>query len=103
MRRSKKPEPISLYAPQSADASGCGLLLKDELALRLRVTPRTIENRVIEGMPAVHIGRAVRYDYAEVLAWLKEPRNLAARISDSVHDKLPGSPKAGTAPRARRR
>ena len=49
------------------------LLLKVELAYSLRVTTRTIENREREGLPVVRIGRSIRYDLDEVLAWLKDP------------------------------
>lgn len=78
-------------------SSAAPLLLKAELATRLRVTPRTIENRTREGMPSIRVGSAVRYDYDQVLAWLKEPRKRSAG------QRRPRTDDPGTAGRDARR
>ena len=55
------------------------LLLKPELAEYLHVTERTIENQEKKGLPSVRIGKSVRYDLSDVLAWLKNPRAVPRR------------------------
>ena len=45
------------------------LLTKKELARRLRISERKIE--MDDLMPAIRWGRSVRYDWAEVLEYLK--------------------------------
>ena len=48
------------------------LIGKVEMAKRLAVTPRTLENWMREGyVPYIKIGRVVRYDLEEVMGTLK--------------------------------
>jgi len=49
------------------------LLTKKELAKRLRVSPRKIE--LDESMPCIRWGRNVRYDWQDVVAYLKRGGN----------------------------
>jgi phage terminase Nu1 subunit (DNA packaging protein) len=46
------------------------LLTKTELAQHLRVSERSIENRMRDGMPFVPIGRCKRFDLQQVIDWL---------------------------------
>lgn len=48
------------------------LITKVELAIRLGVTPRTVERWHKLGLPFNKIGRLVRYDYTDVLHWVKK-------------------------------
>lgn len=48
------------------------LITKSELAKRLSVCSRTVDRMLVKGMPHVKIGTAVRFDYDEVIAWLKK-------------------------------
>lgn len=47
------------------------LLNKSELAERLNVSISTISNMQNEGLPSVKLLTSVRFEYAEVLEWLK--------------------------------
>lgn len=56
-----------------------GLLRKSELAQRLKVSARTIDNWVSAGrIPCLRIGRVTRFDWAAVLQAL-ERYTVAAR------------------------
>ena len=56
------------------DESDGQLLTTRELARRLKVTERTIENWRKDGrIPALKIGRAVRFLWSEVIDSLKSP------------------------------
>ena len=46
------------------------LATKKELAERLRMSERWIENRMRDGLPHLRFGAAVRFHPAEVMAWL---------------------------------
>jgi len=46
-------------------------LTKKEVAELLKVTVRTIDRLHSEGLPSVKFGRNVRFEKAEVVAWLK--------------------------------
>ena len=48
------------------------LLNKSELAERLNVSVRTVNNLQSEGMPSVEIFTRVLFDYDEVLIWVKD-------------------------------
>ncbi|WP_390896894.1 helix-turn-helix domain-containing protein [Rubinisphaera margarita] len=48
-----------------------GLLTRAQLAKRLRVSQPTVKGLTDQGMPHIRIGRQFRYDYGEVLKWLK--------------------------------
>jgi excisionase family DNA binding protein len=47
------------------------MLTKKELAAKLKVHENTIDRRVKEGMPHIKVGKAVRFDIDEVMAWLR--------------------------------
>ena len=54
------------------------LLTKKELAKRLKVCERTIENMCNEGtIPRIVFGRSVRFKWSDVLAALETPKNEA--------------------------
>ena len=55
-----------------SDPSTETLLTTQELADRLKVSTETIYRRVAKGMPCVEVGRAKRYRWGAVLAWLEE-------------------------------
>lgn len=46
------------------------LCLPRELAAWLRVSPRTVRRRMLDGMPHKMVGGLVRFDPEEVLEWL---------------------------------
>lgn len=48
------------------------LISKKECAALLGVSVRTIERQMKKGMPAIHVGSRWRFDFAEVIKWLKE-------------------------------
>ena len=50
-----------------------GLLTKRELAERLRLTPRTVENMMAAGLPYYRLGsRRSRFDWSQVKEYLDE-------------------------------
>ena len=53
------------------------LLTTQELADRLQVSTETIYRRVAAGMPCVEVGRAKRYRWDYVLAWLESEQQEA--------------------------
>jgi excisionase family DNA binding protein len=54
------------------------LLTREDLAERWKCTDRTIDNMRGNGLPAVRIGRAVRFRPAEVEEWLDSQRDVLA-------------------------
>ena len=48
------------------------MLKKKELADKLRISVPMVDKLMREGMPRIKIGKSVRFDYEEVVAWLKE-------------------------------
>ena len=44
----------------------------NELADRLKVSIKTIRNRMADGLPYHKIGGALRFDYDEVVEWVKK-------------------------------
>lgn len=46
-------------------------MTKEELAIFLKVTPRTIDRWRITGMPCLKAGKIVRFDKAKVIQWLE--------------------------------
>lgn len=48
------------------------LLSKKELATKLKVAEITINRLLVKGMPKIKVGHQVRFDYDEVLGWLKQ-------------------------------
>lgn len=48
------------------------LITTKELSSLLKVTRQTIGNWRREGMPFMKFGTTVRFDYDEVIEWLKE-------------------------------
>jgi excisionase family DNA binding protein len=48
------------------------LLTTTELARRAKVSERTIRNWKAQGLPHKKIGRTVRYDDAEAMAWINQ-------------------------------
>lgn len=61
----------------SAASAPEGLLTRDELAMRLRVSPVTIDRQVRDGMPREYIGDLPRFDYQACRAWLRERERTA--------------------------
>ena len=47
------------------------LLSKKELADKLGIAEITINRLLTKGLPRIKVGRQVRFDYVEVLEWLK--------------------------------
>lgn len=45
---------------------------KKELAQRLKVSLSTINNLIKRGVPHIKMEKAVRFDFDEVINWLKE-------------------------------
>ena len=45
---------------------------KKDLATALSLSEGTINNLMIDGLPYLKIGRSVRFDIREVMAWLKQ-------------------------------
>ena len=48
------------------------MLTRKELAKLLNVHDRTIDNYIKKGMPFIKVVKAVRFEEAEVMKWLKE-------------------------------
>ena len=44
----------------------------NELADRIKVSIKTIRNRMADGLPYHKIGGALRFDYDEVVEWVKK-------------------------------
>ena len=54
-------------------------MTKQEVAVLLRVTPRTVENYALRGgLPYLKIGRSVRFSRAAVEAWMRPHEAPAA-------------------------
>lgn len=47
------------------------LLNRDELARKLRVCKTTVDKLVKDGLPRIFVGRQPRFNYPDVLDWLK--------------------------------
>ena len=48
------------------------MLKKTELAEKLNISVPMVDKLMREGMPRFKIGKSVRFDYEEVLEWLRE-------------------------------
>ena len=48
------------------------MLKKKELADKLRISVPMVDKLMREGMPRIKIGKSVRFEYDEVVRWLKE-------------------------------
>lgn len=48
------------------------MLKKTELAEKLNISVPMVDKLMREGMPRIKIGKSVRFDYEEVVRWLKE-------------------------------
>ena len=48
------------------------MLTKKELAEKLNVSIPTVDRLLKDGIPRIYIRGAVRFDFEEVVAWLKE-------------------------------
>jgi excisionase family DNA binding protein len=58
------------------------LLTKKELAARLKVTVRTVENWQRRGvLPYIKIGKVVLFEYSEVLEFLKANFRVCRRLT----------------------
>lgn len=69
--------PDEASTPPAAHRTAAPLMTKTELARALRVTTRTIDRHVHDGLPFVRVGRRRRFDHAAVLAWMyKQGRDL---------------------------
>lgn len=66
------------------------LLRPDEAAKALAISPRSLWTRMDRGeIPCVRIGRSVRYDLADLQAWIeaqKKGRQAATEKSENVLD-----------------
>lgn len=51
------------------------LLTAGELSKKIKISPQTIHRWRKKGMPSIKGERAVRFDYLDVLRWMKESRN----------------------------
>jgi excisionase family DNA binding protein len=67
-------------------------ITKKEMAVRMKVTPRTIDAWMAKGLvPYRKIGRTVRFDWSEVREHLK----LRSRLAVVASDRQPGGGIAG--------
>lgn len=57
-----------MYAARQTDDTG--LLTEAELCRRLNCCRDTVRAQRLRGLPAVYLGRSVRYHWPSVLAWL---------------------------------
>jgi excisionase family DNA binding protein len=48
------------------------MLKKQDLAEKLNISVPMVDKLMREGMPKIKIGKSVRFDYDEVLKWIKE-------------------------------
>ena len=48
------------------------MLKKQELADKLNISVAMVDKLMREGMPKIKIGKSVRFDYEQVLKWIKE-------------------------------
>ena len=48
------------------------MLNKKELADKLRISVPMVDKLMREGLPRIKIGKSVRFEYEEVVRWLKE-------------------------------
>lgn len=48
------------------------MLKKKELADKLKISVPMVDKLMREGLPRIKIGKSVRFEYEEVVAWLKE-------------------------------
>ena len=48
------------------------MLKKQELANKLNISVAMVDKLMREGMPKLKIGKSVRFDYEQVLKWIKE-------------------------------
>lgn len=48
------------------------MLNKKDLAARLSISVSMVNKLLAKGMPHIKIGKSVRFDYDEVLTWIKE-------------------------------
>jgi len=54
-----------------APKNGPKLLTQDELAAALKVSTRTVFTMRTEGCPQVFVGESPRFEFAEVVSWLR--------------------------------
>ena len=47
------------------------MISKKEVAEKMQVTTRTVENWLKQGLPYYMVGRVMRFEFEEVLAWFK--------------------------------
>ena len=47
------------------------MLKKKDLAEKLNISVPMVDKLMREGMPKIKIGKSVRFDYDEVLKWIK--------------------------------
>lgn len=48
------------------------MLKKKELADKLKISVPMVDKLMREGLPRIKIGKSVRFEYEEVVSWLKE-------------------------------
>ena len=50
------------------------MLNKKELAEKLGISVSMVNKLLTQGMPRINIGKSVRFEYEEVIKWIKERR-----------------------------
>ena len=51
------------------------MLNKKELAQKLSISVSMVNKLLTQGMPRINIGKSVRFEYEEVVKWIKERQN----------------------------
>lgn len=51
------------------------LLNKEQLSEKLGVSVTTVNRLMAKGMPKIKVGKSVRFEYNDVVSWLKEGQN----------------------------
>jgi excisionase family DNA binding protein len=78
----KKHAPVPVAVPIPAPIDPYQILTLAELAERLRVSERWVyeksRRRCQNPLPAIRIGRYLRFDWIEVSAWLRQQSGRAA-------------------------
>ena len=51
------------------------MLNKKELAQKLSISVSMVNKLLTQGMPRINIGKSIRFEYEEVVKWIKERQN----------------------------
>ena len=60
----------------------------NELSDRLKVSIKTVRNRMADGLPYHKIGGALRFDYDEIVEWIKVKKVKPAKNKNKSNDGL---------------